>query len=243
MKIGIIVQARMGSTRLPGKTFREVLGHPLLGYLIDRLKRVKGSPPIIVATTTKAIDNVLVTFATGQEIFSFRGSEDNVLERFYLAAKARELDVIVRVTADCPLIDPAVIDLAIKTFVEEYPKVDYVSNALNRTYPRGMDVEVFSFKALEKAYTQAEEASEREHVTPYIYRHPEFFVIKDFKAPKDHSAYRWTVDTPEDFELIEKLLSAVYPKTPQFTLEDLLKQMELHPDWIKINQHIEQKRV
>lgn len=243
MKIGIIVQARMGSTRLPGKTFKEVLGYPLLSYLIDRLRRVEGVTSIILATTTKAIDNILVTFATGQEIFSFRGSETNVLERFYLAAKARQLDVVVRVTADCPLIDPAIITQAISEFVKGAGEVDYISNTLDRTYPRGMDVEVFSFAALEQAYLSARDPFEQEHVTPYIYLHPEQFKIKQFKNQENLSLYRWTVDTPEDFELIEKLLTAVYPGKPQFTMADLVKQMELHPAWIKINQHIAQKKL
>jgi spore coat polysaccharide biosynthesis protein SpsF len=242
MKIGIIIQARMGSTRLPGKSLKEVLGRPLLAYLIDRLKRVKGSPPIILATTTKAADNVLINYASGMEIDSFRGSEDNVLERFYLAAKARHLDVIVRVTADCPLIDPAVIDQTIKTYVENYPKIDYVSNTLTRTYPRGMDVEVFSFRALERAYREATQKDELEHVTPYIYRHPEIFALKGVEFGTDQSQHRWTVDTPEDFELIRRLIEALYPKNPHFSLGDLLKQMESHPEWAAINSHIQQKK-
>ncbi len=231
----------MGSTRLPGKATKEVLGRPLLAYLIERLKRVKGSSTIILATTTKAADNVLINYASGMEIDSFRGSEDNVLERFYLAAKARHLDVIVRVTADCPLVDPAVIDQVIATFVEHYPQIDYVSNTLERSYPRGMDVEVFSFKALERAYREASHVDELEHVTPYLYRHPDIFKLKSVKLDSDESKHRWTVDTGEDFELIRLLIEALYPKNPQFTLADLLKVMKSHPEWEQINAHIRQK--
>lgn len=232
----------MGSTRLPGKVLKEVLGRPLLFYLTERLKRVKNSPLIILAITTNPLDDRLVSFADRQGLWIFRGSEDNVLERFYLAAKAHSLNVIVRITADCPLMDPAVIDRAIDTFTGANPSVDYVCNTLDRTFPRGMDVEVFSFEALEKCYKAARDPSELEHVTPYIYRHPELFSIKSFSLPLDLSANRWTVDTPEDFILIEKLITALYPDNHDFTLDDIAKQIELHPDWALINQHIPQKK-
>jgi spore coat polysaccharide biosynthesis protein SpsF len=214
----------------------------MLFYLVERLKRIKNSPPLIIATTTKNRDDVLVNFAAGQGIFSFRGGEDNVLERFYLTAKAHSLDVIVRITSDCPLIDPAVVDEALDLFINSQPPVDYVSNTQKRTFPRGMDVEVFSFKALEKSYLEAKTSSEQEHVTPYIYGHPELFKLKNFIAKRDLSTHRWTVDTPEDFDLIQKLLTALYPTNPHFSLEDLAKQLEKHPEWALINQHIDQKK-
>lgn len=243
MKVGVIVQARMGSTRLPGKIFLEVLRRPLLSYLVERLKRLKGKPPVILATTTKGQDDMIISFAAGQEVLSFRGSEDNVLERFYFTAKANALDVIVRVTSDCPLIDPAVIDNVIETFVQSKPPCDYVSNTLERTFPRGMDVEVFSFKALEKAYLSSRDSGELEHVTPFIYRHPEIFSLKNVASPKNYAEYRWTVDTAEDFSLIEKLITALYPKKPEFTYADLVEQMELHPEWALINKNVEQKKI
>ncbi len=243
MKIGVIVQARMGSTRLPGKVFMEVLHRPLLSYLVERLRRVSGSPRIILATTTKGQDDLIINFAAGQEVLSFRGSEDNVLERFYFAAKANALDVIVRVTSDCPLIDPAVIDQAIQLFMESQPPCDYVSNTLKRTFPRGMDVEVFSFKALEKAYTSTQDSAEQEHVTLFLYRHPELFSLKNFESPTNHSEYRWTVDTRDDFTLVEKILTTLYPQKPEFTYADLVQLMQLHPDWALINKHVEQKKI
>jgi len=240
-KVLIIVQARMGSTRLPGKIMKTVLGRPLLDFLVHRLKRSALADGIVIATTKNKQDVKIVNFCLGQEIFCFAGSEDDVLDRYYQAATKFNADVIVRISSDCPLIDPLLIDKLISFFLELQPNCDYLSNTLVRTFPRGMDIEVFSYAALALAAERAVLPEEREHVTPYIYRHPELFKLHSYIQADDNSRYRWTVDCPEDFELITKILENIYPKNPDFTLQDLLKLLKKHPEWSKINAHIEQK--
>lgn len=242
MKTVIIVQARMGSTRLPGKVLKELLGRPLLSYLFERLKRTNLADLIIVATTTNSVDDPIVALCKDESIPVFRGSEDDVLDRYLNAAKEFEADTIVRITADCPLIDPAVIDECIHEFQTQ--QADYLSNTLkSRTFPRGMDVEVFSRQALITAAQNAKDPAEREHVTLHLYRHPDSFRLGEVHHKEDLSDYRLTVDTEEDFQLIEQIFSTLYPENPTFTLSDLISCMEKNPDWIKINAHIKQKKV
>lgn len=243
MKTGIIVQARMTSTRLPGKVLLPVLGRPLLKYQIDRLKRVKEAEVLIIATTTNATDEPIVRLCQQEGVNVIRGSELDVLDRYYQAASQFGLATVVRVTSDCPLIDPAVIDQGIRMYKNGPRHYDYVSNGRKRTYPRGMDVEVFSMQALAEAYREGKAEPEREHVTPFIYGHPERYVLGELLYDRDESKHRWTVDTPEDFALIEKLLGTLYPVNPQFTLEDLLRVIKEHPEWSEINAHIEQKKL
>jgi spore coat polysaccharide biosynthesis protein SpsF len=242
-KTVIIVQARMGSTRLPGKILKTVLDRPLLSYQIERLRRVTLADQLLIATTLQAADQVIVRLCQQEGVDTFRGSEEDVLNRYYLAAREAKATTVVRVTSDCPLIEPAVIDRAIATLLENSDKFDYVSNGLERTYPRGMDVEAFTFEALERAEREAKEASEREHVTLYMVRHPELFRLASIKAESDNSRYRLTVDTPEDFELIKRLLEALYPHFPNFTLDQLLQLLKENPEWPKINANIKQKAV
>ncbi|WP_068470838.1 cytidylyltransferase domain-containing protein [Candidatus Protochlamydia phocaeensis] len=242
-KIKILVQARMGSTRLPGKVMKEVLGRPLLDFQIERLQQARLPHGIEILTTTESSDEPIVAFCQKKGLAYFRGSEEDVLDRYYQAAKEGKLDVIVRVTADCPLIDPDILDHIIAVYLAAFPTYDYVSNGLERTYPRGLDVEVFSFAALEKSYREAKEPEEREHVTPYIYRHPELFHLKNISHSPALDHYRWTVDTPEDFELIQLILDRLYPLNPRFRLQDILALLDRHPDWNKINAHIEQKKL
>lgn len=241
MKIEIYAQARMTSTRLPGKVMMPVRSKPLLYYFLERLKRVRGASAVVVLTTTQPTDDVIVESCRIQRVPYFRGPEEDVLARYYQAALERKPDAIVRVTSDCPLIDPAVVDRVIDTYRVHYPQFDYVANALQRTYPRGMEVEIFSFKALEQAYQEASTPGEREHVTPYLYRHPERFRLHNVASPLDLSRYRWTVDTIEDFYLIQQILEALYPTHPNFTLEDLDQLLQKHPEWSAINAHIQQK--
>ncbi len=243
LRIIIIVQARMGATRLPGKPLMLVKGKPLLQYLIERLKLVKNKTEIVVATTQEIHDDILTDFCIIHNIPSYRGPENDVLRRYALAATQYNADVIVRVTGDCPLIDYEVVDQAIQYFIDNFPKYDYVSNTLERTFPRGLDVEVFSRKALEEANLNANEESEREHVTPYIYNRPEIYKIAQIKHPTNLSHYRWTVDTPEDYELIKLLIEESIDKHPKFTLKDLVKLHNLHPEWIEINSHVQQKKI
>ncbi len=243
MRTVIISQARMTSTRLPGKVLKEVLGKPLLEYHIERLLRVRLADELVVATTTNDTDQPIVELCERLGVAYYRGSEEDVLSRYYEAAAHFGADVVVRVTSDCPLIDPGVVDEAISLYVKNRDKYDYVSNALQRTYPRGLDTEVFSMAVLEKAYKEAREQPEREHVTPYVYRHPELFRLANCSGAQDYSQHRWTVDTPEDFELIRLILEELYPVNERFTWLDVLELLSKHSEWVEINAGVEQKEV
>ncbi|NJD03359.1 MAG: acylneuraminate cytidylyltransferase [Ruminiclostridium sp.] len=241
MKTGIIMQARMGSTRLPGKVLTDLMGKPVLLHTIDRLKQCKKVGKIIVATTISPRDDIIFDKSNEFGVKVFRGSEENVLERYYQAALANDLDTIVRITSDCPLIDPHIIDLAVDEF--EKGGSDLVSNAgaelSNRTFPRGLDCEVFSLRALEQAYYKASEQYQREHVTPYIYENMKVFF---FKNNKNHSNYRWTLDTVEDLELISEIYKNLYKGKHDFYFKDILELMINKPELQNINAHIEQKK-
>lgn len=241
MKTEIYVQARMGSTRLPGKVLKPVLGKPLLFYLMERLQCSKEADAIVVATTTLPQDDIIVEFCKKNKFIVFRGNPEDVLERYYKAAEERKPDAVVRINGDCPLIDPEVVDEVIRTYKKGIPNWDYVSNTIERTFPRGMDTEIFSYEALEKDYKEAKEPDEREHVTLYMYRHPEFFRLHNVACKPNASEHRWTVDTGEDFELIRRIIEALYPKNPHFTMKDILTLLKKHPEWSQINVHIQQK--
>lgn len=242
MRIAIIVQARMASTRLPGKILKTVLGKPLLAYQVERLRRVQQADSLVIATTVEPQDDAIVSLCDKLKVNAFRGSEEDVLSRYYEAAREEKADAVVRVTSDCPLIDPALIDTVISAFKKSDNKPDYVANTLQRTYPRGCDCEIFSFAVLEQADREATERPDREHVTRFFYRHPERFRLENVAYTKDYSQHRWTVDTPEDFELIRHMLEALYPIKPEFTLQDCLDLMAQHPDWAEINRAVVQKR-
>jgi spore coat polysaccharide biosynthesis protein SpsF len=226
---------------LPGKVLKEVMGKPLLEYQIERLKRTKEADEIVIATTINIEDEPIVELCKEHDIPFYRGSEEDVLSRYYEAAVLRGAEIIVRVTSDCPIIDPRVIDKVIKTYKENTDKYDYVSNTLERTYPRGMDTEVFSFRALEEAHLNAQMLQEREHVTLYIHKRPEKFRLGSVKYIRDASRFRWTVDTEEDFILISEIIKELYPSNPFFTLEDCLELVRRKPELTEINKHIRQK--
>lgn len=241
MGIAIIVQARMTSTRLPGKVLKTVMGKPLLEYLVERLRKVKLADKIIIATTINNTDEPIVELCKKLDVLCFRGSEGNVLSRYFYAAGMYNAHTVVRITSDCPLIDPNVVDNIIGFYLRNKKRYDYVSNTLKRTFPRGMDVEVFDFKLLSEAFNETDLSYDCEHVTPFIYRQPQRYRVHNISYIQDKSFYRWTVDTKEDFELIEVILNSIYPTKPDFTLEDLLELLEKNPQWLKINSHIEQK--
>ncbi len=243
MKTVIIVQARMGSTRLPGKAMLEVAGETLLGLLLKRLRLVSQADAVVVATTTAGRDLSIVDQVQGLGLPVWRGSEEDVLARYHGAAMAHRADVVVRITADCPLMDPAVVDRVIGAFRQAAGACDYVSNTLDRTYPRGLDCEVFSIAALDEAFHRATDPAEREHVTPYIYRRPVRFRILQVRGDQDLSRHRWTVDTPEDFELIRRILEELLPAGTDFATGDVLRLLREHPDWEAINSRVEQKTV
>lgn len=243
-RVVIITQARMTSTRLPGKVAINVLGKPLLEHHLERLKRSSLASQVAVATTTNSSDDIIVKISEGLGITVYRGSEDDVLARYYHAALKFDADIVVRVTSDCPLIDPAVVDKTIAHYLSLKPDIDYVSNCrLKQTYPRGMDTEVFSFPSLKLAYEQTKEPFEREHVTPFLWQHPEQFMLSNVEHDIDISHYRWTVDTPEDLDLVERMLGACYPSNPEFDLQDCIDAIHQNPEWENINRHIEQKKL
>jgi spore coat polysaccharide biosynthesis protein SpsF len=235
----IIVQARMTSTRLPGKVLLPLAGEPMLTRLVERLCRVERADGIIIATTTNATDDAIAALCERLGVPSHRGSEHDVLSRYADAARLHGASVVVRITSDCPLIDPALIDRLIATHAEGGS--DYVSNMLPPSWPYGMAVEVFSAAALQQANTEATQAAEREHVTPFLYWHPERYRLRNVASPVDLSHHRWTVDTPEDYELVRRLFEALHPAQPNFSQADILSLLDAHPDWLSINQHIQQK--
>lgn len=205
----MITQARTGSNRLPGKVLKEIHGKTLLQIHLERLSHCKNIDHLIVATTTSEEDEKIYNFAKDRGFKSYRGSEDDVLDRFYQAAKPLKPDWIVRVTSDCPLLDPDLVDHVIDFARKK--GVDYASNTIEANYPDGQDIEVFTFSALKKAWDHAQKSSEREHVTPYIRNHSdmmggELFTAANFPSEQDYSKIRMTVDEPEDFELIKKLI-------------------------------------
>ena len=233
MKIGIIIQARMGSTRLPGKVLSEIVGKPLIEHVVLRVKKSKYADQIIVAITNKKQDDRLVEFLKLLDVSIFRGSEEDVLDRYYQAAKKYHLDIIVRVTGDCPLIDLTVVDNTIQYFLHN--DYDYVSNTVKETFPDGLDVEVFSFECLEQSYNTAHLPSEREHVTPFTRNHPEKFKIGNFKNNVDLSNLRWTVDEMDDLEFDRAIYRELYHLNPFFDMQDVLNILKKHPELEKIN--------
>lgn len=242
--VGMIIQARMGSTRLPGKVMLDLLGAPMLQRQLERLLRCRRVHNIVVATSTLAVDDAIADFVDAQpNVGLYRGSEADVLSRYYEAAQMIRADVIVRITADCPLIDPEVVDRCIGVYLDDAREIHYASNCHERTYPRGLDTEVFSRQALEEAHHNAMSASEREHVTPYIWRQPERFPMRHVTDEQDHSDLRWTVDTPEDFELVRRIYQALYPTKPAFVYQDVLDLLAEHPEWKSLNRHVPQKHV
>jgi len=241
VKTIIINQARMTSTRLPGKVMKEVLGKPLLEYQFERLQRVKEADELIIATTNNDSDQPIVELCKRLGIAYYCGSEEDVLSRYYEAATQLGADVIVRVTSDCPLIDPSIVDRVIKLYKDKRDNYDYVSNTLTRSYPRGMDTEVFSYKVLEEAFINAKEKPEREHVTPYICWQPERYRLGNVSHHEDQSRHRWTVDQIEDFLLIENIIKALYPDKPHFNMTDVLDILKENPEWLKLNAEVEQK--
>jgi spore coat polysaccharide biosynthesis protein SpsF len=220
----------------------EVLGKPLLAYLFERVKRAKLLKKIVVATTILKEDDLIAEFCEAYSIPCYRGEVEDVLGRYLGAAQQFSADVIVRLTGDCPLLDPDVIDKVVTSYFQLYPKIDYVANTLERTYPRGLDVEVFSLESLKIADREVKSAADREHVTSFIYKHPERFILSSVTDEKNTSRFRWTVDTQDDFRLIETLIKAIYPHNPNFTLDDLLSLVQCHPEWQQINSHIQQKQ-
>jgi spore coat polysaccharide biosynthesis protein SpsF len=241
-KVTAIIQARMGSTRLPGKVLKEIQGKPILWHIIHRTKASKLIDEIIVATTTNVEDKKIMELTNSLGVRSFRGCEQDVLDRYYQAAKKFKADVIVRITADDPFKDPGVIDEVISIFLNNGDNLDYASNTIDPTYPEGIDVEVFSFTALECAWTEASSKFEREHVTPYIWRNTEKFKVKNvINKSGNLSNLRWTLDTEEDLSFITEVYNKLYTEDKVFLMEDVLILLAQHPEISKINENVERR--
>lgn len=238
MNLAVIIQARMGSTRLPGKIFKDICGQPMLAHVISRVRRASLPNNVIVATSTEAADDVVAEFCAANSVNVFRGSELDVLDRYYQAARAHAADAVVRITSDCPLIDPEVMDQTIRAFVEMKP--DYANNFMARTYPRGLDTEVISISALERAWRNASEPYQRMHVTPYIYQNPAEFNCINIAGDHNYSGYRWTVDTVEDLDMVRAVYDRLGP-SGDFGWRDVLALMQREPALAEMNSGISQK--
>jgi len=227
----------MGSTRLPGKVLLDLAGKSVLARVVERMRRVDLIDEVLVATTESAHDDAIVGECQRYSVAVFRGLEHDVLDRYYRAGQAIGADVIVRVTSDCPLIDPEVTGQTIRKFLAERP--DYASNVRVRTYPRGLDTEVMTARALGQAWSEADQQYQRVHVTPYIYEHPEKFRLLSVTGEKDYSQHRWTVDTPEDLQLVR----AIYERLGRedFLWRDALALFDEEPELAELNRGVEQK--
>ena len=237
-----IIQARMGSTRLPGKVLLDIEGESMLTRVMSRLGRSNLLDKLVVATTALSRDDELADYCETQNWFFHRGDEDDVLDRYYQTAVAHQADIIVRITSDCPLIDPDVVDDLVRQFLAHQPDVDYMSNfEPERTYPRGLDAEILTFSALERAWQEDKNPAWREHVTPYIYRNRDQFEVKGYVNNVDYSTKRWTVDTPEDLTFVRQIYASF--GHDRFSWLELLERLRMHPEWERINHDVEQKKI
>lgn len=235
--ISAILQARMSSTRLPGKVLADIVGKPMLQHILTRLACAQSLNGIVVATTTDLADDAIATFCEHAGVICFRGSNADVLDRYYNAACRLSIRTIVRITADCPLLDPEIIDRTVELFRTE--PYDYVSTTcLERTWPDGLDVEVFSIQALEKAWREADWQSEREHVTPFIWKHPERFRLGQLQCDRDLSDLRWTVDDPRDLEFVRTVYTLL-PENPTYLMAEVLAILAANPELRTMNADIE----
>lgn len=241
VKVVAILQARMGSRRLPGKVLMDLCGQPVLGWAVNRLRRATTLDELVVATSTHAADDAIAAFAEDWGVACFRGSEDDVLDRYYRAAQRHGADVIVRVTGDDPLIDPDVVDRVVTAFLERRPEIAYASNVHpRRTYPRGQDTEAFSFAALERAWREDNDPRFREHVTQYTVRHPELFPFHNVEYERDLSFMRWALDTEEDMMFLRTVCSHIDEAT---CWTEIVELIERNPHWLELNRDVIQKTI
>jgi len=232
-----ILQARVSSSRLPGKVLKPLLGRPMILRQIERLRRATRIDRLVVATSTDPSDDPLYQLCQAAAIDCERGSLEDVLDRFYQTARKYAPTQVVRLTGDCPLADPAVVDATIAFHLEN--RLDYTSNALEPTFPDGLDAEVMRFECLERAWKEARLPSEREHVTPYMYHHRELFRVGSYRHAKDLSQWRWTVDEPEDLALVRRIYEALYLANPAFDMGDILRLVEQEPALAAMNSRFE----
>jgi spore coat polysaccharide biosynthesis protein SpsF len=240
MNIVAIIQARMGSSRLPGKVLTDLGGEMVLARVVHRLQPSRQVTKIVVATTSAPPDQVIVEQCERLGVSYFCGSENDVLDRYYQAADTNKADAVVRITSDCPLIDPDLVDQTIDAFKDK--GADYASNIWPRTYPRGLDIEVFTAAALERAWREAHEPHQREHVTPYFYEHPKSFRLVSVSGKINHSHYRWTLDTREDLELLRAIYSR-FDNRNDFRWYDVIELIQREPELAEFNSQVLQKSV
>lgn len=231
----VMIQARLGSSRLPKKVLAKIQGKPTIWHVINRVKKIKNIKQIILITTTSDSDKILLNFARRQHIFGFAGSKNDVLKRHYDCAVKFNADPIIRITSDCPLIDPNLSSDILQFYLDN--DFDYVSNTINPTFPDGLDTEIFSFNALEKAHFQSKLPSEREHVTTYFVNNMNKFKIYNYSNSYDLSSLRWTIDRIEDLKFVRKIYHYAKPKTI-FSMNTTLKILQNHTYLHKINNHI-----
>lgn len=238
-----IVQARMGSTRLPGKVMKPIAGEPMIHHVVERTRRIRGVDQVVVATSDAPGERPLVEWVCSAEgVELFRGPEHDVLRRYHDAALAYNAEVVVRITGDCPLLSPRVSTQVVQTYLEHRTSCDYCTNTLQRTYPRGLDTAAMSFEVLRRAHLQAAEPAAREHVTVYIWSNPDRFRLLGVRDHQDRHHLRWTVDTAADLQLIRKIYDALSPNS-LFEYDQVLELLEQNPQWTDINADVRQKSV
>jgi spore coat polysaccharide biosynthesis protein SpsF len=239
MRVGAVIQARMGSTRLPGKALVDIEGRSMLARVVDRTRRARTVDCVIVATTTGAQDDAIERHARELDVDVYRGDEDDVLDRYYQASRLNRLGVVVRITSDCPLLDPGLADRVVQLLLQPGSRVDYAANTLRRTYPRGLDVEAVPFATLERVWREASSFHERAHVFPYVYEHPNWFVTAGITDQIDRSDMRWTVDTAEDLAFVREVYRCLGER--DFTWMDVVSVLEARPELLRINATVHQK--
>lgn len=233
MKTLGVIQARLGSTRLPGKVLADISGVPMLGRVIERMRAVKSIDKLVVATTTQPEDDKLVEWLTKEEVSYYRGSSEDVLDRFVQAASSHQADLIVRITADDPLKDASITECLIKK-LEEDPSLDYASNTLEPTWPEGLDMEVFRVSALHRANLEAKSKTDREHVTSYIWNRPNDFKLHSLRWERNLSHWRLTVDKDSDLELVRRIFSH-FGDQPLVKFSEVVEWLERNPGMLEIN--------
>lgn len=238
-RVVAILQARVGSSRLPGKVLADLGGQPLLGQIVRRLALAREIDRLVIATTDLPQDDQIEALATRLGVPCFRGAEEDVLDRYYQAARLFGAEVVVRVTGDNPLVDGVLVDWVVDHVMASDPPFDYVDTWYSRTFPVGLSVEVFSLSALSAAWQEDGNNIEwREHVAPFIYHHPERFRCLHLRCWKDYSHMRLTVDVPEDLALVRLIYKESAGDPPGWP--DILAFLEAHPDWLEINRHVKQ---
>ena len=241
MRVVAIVQARLGSSRLPGKVLADIGGRPMLAHVIERLRRATRLHEIVVATSDMPSDELVAELSRKLGAMTFRGSECDVLDRFYQAATQFAADVVVRVTADCPLVDPRLVDAVVGEVVDRHADCSAVVPLGPRAFPRGFDCEAFTWATLERTWREARAPHERSHVTPFIYEHPEYFRLSALEADRDYRHLRLTVDTIDDLLLVKALYPLLSSRGAKFTWRDCVELLQANPSLGRRNAHVRQQ--